>query len=50
MPFSQRDWAAGFVVAIAWDQVAHCLVFDNIEEYERAVSAAPMATDLEKSN
>ncbi len=50
VPLSQRDWAAGLRVAVAWDQVAHCLVFDSVAEYERRLSQAPVAWDARHEN
>jgi hypothetical protein len=44
---SARDWASGLRVEVAWDQVAHVVVFDTLEEYQRRIADTPAMWELE---
>lgn len=41
VPEHPQDWAAGLRAEVAWDQVAHILVFDSLAEYQERVAQAP---------
>ena len=46
VPPHERDWASELPVAVAWDQVAHVLVFASLEEYRKRVASAPAFWEL----
>lgn len=41
VPAHERDWASELPVAVAWDQVAHVLIFSTVDEYRSRVANAP---------
>ncbi len=41
VPQETNDWAAGLKTCLAWDEVAHFVLFPSLHEYRVRVAAAP---------